>query len=279
MGINSLGETEVTPMLPIEAVTVCVGYSDFLEETVVYNRKFFTKWVVVTTEADVDTLHVCHRHSLDVITTNDFKRNGHAVQDGKVFNKGRAIQRGLNALSCKDWVLHIDADVVLPPEFPHALDMAHLSEKKIYGCDRQMVVGYNSWKSIQSSGYRQHGMHCYVKIHDRHCLGTRWASPRDGYVPIGFFQLMHGSALTRMGTWCRSYPDHHGDAARSDVQFGLMWDRRDRELIPELLVWHLESEPSEIGRNWNGRKSKPWGPEEKLAAVSHVPAASIASPS
>ena len=250
-------------MLPIEAVTVCVGYADFLEVTVQRNRKFFTRWVIVTSPEDKDTLQVCHRHNVDVITTRDFERNGKCVHEGKVFNKGRGIQRGFNNLSCKDWVLHLDADIVLPPEFPNALDMAHLSETKLYGCDRQMVVGWDAWQRIQGSGYRQHGMHCYVLPHDKYPVGTRWASPRDGYVPIGFFQLTHGSNLTRSGIWHRPYPDHHGHAARSDVQYGLTWDRRDRELIPELMVWHLESEPGDVGRNWNGRTSKPFGPSAR----------------
>ena len=248
-------------MHSIEAVTVCVGYADFLQETVKWNRKFFTKWVIVTTPDDAATLRVCHLYNLDVITTRDFERNGKVVHEGKIFNKGRGIQRGFNSLSCKDWVLHIDADIVLPPEFPHALEMQNLSTKKLYGCDRQMVVGWDAWQRIQQSGYRQHGMHCYVLPHDRYPVGTRWASDNDGYVPIGFFQLTHGSNLTRSGIWHRPYPGHHGHAARSDVQFGLTWDVNDRELIPTFLVWHLESEKSEVGQNWNGRKSKPFGPQ------------------
>lgn len=252
-------------MIEIEAVTVCVGYADFLAETVKWNKKFIRKWMIVTEPGDTDTLSVCHRHNLDTLTTYDFRRNGRAMHEGKVFNKGRAIQRGLNALSCKAWVLHLDADIVLPPEFMDAMEMAHLDEGKIYGCDRQMVVGWDAWQRIQASGYRQHGMHCYVLPHDKYPVGTRWASPRDGYVPIGFFQLTHGSNLTRSGIWNRPYPDHHGHAARSDVQFGLSWDRRDRELLPELIVWHLESEPSKVGKNWNGRVSKPFGPEPKTA--------------
>ena len=41
-------------------------------------------------------------------------------------------------------------------------------------------------------------------------------------------------------------------AARTDVQFALLWDRRDRVLIPELVVFHLEPEAAPMGANWNG---------------------------
>jgi len=244
--------------LQIEAVSVCIGYADFLNETAFHNRKFFNRWVIVTSPEDKATLSVCHRHNLDSIVTEDYARNGGAKHLDKVFNKGRAIQRGFDAIGAKDWVLHLDADVVLPPEFSHALEMAHLVENKIYGCDRQMVVGWDAWNAVKTSGYMQHGMHCYVLPYNKPWIGARWASPRNGYVPIGFFQLMHGSNLVRDGIWGKPYPAHHGDAARSDVQFGLQWDRRNRELIPELIVWHLESEHKTLGENWYGRTSKPF---------------------
>lgn len=244
----------------IEAVTVCVGYADFLAETCRFNRQFFSEWVIVTSPDDQETLRVCHCYNLRALTTKDFSRNGRAAHQGKIFNKGRAIQRGFDSISAKQWVLHLDADIVLPQEFPHALNMAHLSEEKIYGCDRQNICGWDAWQRVKQSAYRQHGMHCYILPHDKYPVMARWASDRNGYVPIGFFQLMHGSTLTRNGIWHRPYPAHHGHAARSDVQFGLQWDRQDREIIPELLVWHLESEPSKVGQNWGGRTSKPFGP-------------------
>lgn len=245
-------------MLQIEAVSVCVGYADFLDETAFHNRKFFHRWVIVTSPEDKETLKVCHRYNLDSIITEDFTRNGGVKHQGKIFNKGRAIQRGFDAISARDWVLHLDADIALPSEFPHALEMAHLLENKIYGCDRQMVIGWEAWSKIKASAYRQHGMHCYVLPHPKYPVGTRWSSPRNGYVPIGFFQLMHGSNLVRNGIWNKPYPAHHNDASRGDVQFGLQWDRRHRELIPELLVWHLESEHNGLGENWTGRTSKPF---------------------
>jgi hypothetical protein len=239
----------------LEAVSVCVGYSDFLRETAPLNKSYFDRWVIVTSKDDQDTMDVCHWLSLPFVTTDDFGRNGGG------FNKGRGIQRGLDNLACRDFIMHIDADIVLPPEFPQALQMAHLEERKIYGCDRMNVTGWDAWKKVKESGYRQHGRHCYVLPHDRYGIGTRWASPTHGYVPIGFTQIFHANAVLHKGIWQKPYLHHHSHAARSDVQFGLQWDRRDRELIPELLVWHLESEPAGVGANWNGRTTKPFGPE------------------
>jgi hypothetical protein len=241
--------------MKIECVTTCVGYADFLAETAPLNRHHFDRWVIVTSPQDQETFNLCHRLNLQCLVTDDFTRDGE-------FNKGRAIQRGMNNLSGSDWILHLDADVALPDEFPAAIEMAHLDPASIYGCDRMMVRGWENWRKIRSCDYHQHGRHCYVLAHPKYPIGTRWASPRDGYIPIGFFQLFHGATAMRNGIWQRPYPAHHADAARADIQFGLQWDRRFRHLIPELLVWHLESENSPIGANWKGRKSKPFGPEQ-----------------
>lgn len=245
--------------MKIEAVTVCVGYADFLRECVKANSHHFDRWVIVTTQDDHETLDVCHEFNLPSLTTNDFSRGGE-------FNKGRGIQRGLSAISCSDWVLHLDADIVLPPHFRSALAAAHIDPAKVYGCDRQMVTCWDSWQRIKASEHVQHARHCYVLPHDKYKVGTRWASPTDGFVPIGFFQLFHGSAILRKGVPVKPYPLHHSDAARADVQFALQWDRRDRELLPELLVWHLESEVARVGANWKGRTTKRFGPDPGVAA-------------
>ena len=52
----------------------------------------------------------------------------------------------------------------------------------------------------------------------------------------------------------------HSDAARTDVQYSLLWDRDRRALVPELVVFHLESESAPTGANWCGRTTRPFGP-------------------
>ncbi len=241
-------------MIKIEAVTVCVGYGDILAETARKNMHFFDRWVVITSPRDEETFEVCRDLSIPCITTEDFYR------DGMPFNKGRGVQRGINAISCSDWVLHIDADIVLPHTFPQMLISADLDPSCIYGCDRMMVRSWEDWQNVIRSGYRQHGKHCYVLPHPNYPIGTRWVSPRDGYVPIGFFQLFHGRDTIRKGFHHKPYPSHHGDATRADVQFALQWDRRQRVLLPEVIAWHLETERSPLGANWKGRKTPRFGP-------------------
>lgn len=246
-------------VVKIEAVTVCVGYADFLAETVKFNAGLLDRLIVITEAADTETREVCRRHSLQVLVSEDHRRGD--ATDGGNFNKGRLIERGLQHLSADGWRLHIDADVVLPNKFRHLLNAAHLDERNIYGCDRVMVKTEEAWKRLQASHWLAHDYHCRVSPPAGFQIGSRWAHHDAGYVPIGFFQLWHSSEDQFRGSRVKPYPVHHNDACRTDVQHALQWDRRRRDLIPELLVVHLESEVCRHGANWKGRTTKRFGPK------------------
>ena len=240
--------------MKIEAVSVCVNYADFLRQVAPFNRVHFDRWVIVTSPDDADTREACRRLNLECLVTEDFNRGS------APFNKGAGIERGISLCAHDGWMLHIDADIVLPGDFREALESAHLDESCLYGCDRYMVQGWDAWQKIKSSGWASRGWHCTTSPHPGHPIGTRWTDVRFGYVPIGFFQLWNPAADHYRGIRTRRYPDRHQDAARADVQFGLQWDRRKRVLLPEVIAAHLESEPAKLGANWKGRKTIPFGP-------------------
>ena len=66
--------------------------------------------------------------------------------------------------------------------------------------------------------------------------------------------------MTVGGYHQRIYPIAHADAAHSDVQFALQWDRRFRQILPEVIVLHLDSGDSAMGANWSGRTTPRFGP-------------------
>lgn len=244
----------------IEAVTVCAkgrgkdrSYADIFAETLPINRAIVDRLLVVTDPTDVQTLDLCHQHNCEAIVTEEHWR------DGDDFNKGRIVERGLALLEHADWLLHLDSDIALPSDFRESLDDADLDPRVIYGADRLMVVGADQWDRLRSRGSSSRAWHCYQSTLGLP-VGARWTDVRFGYVPIGYFQLWHRSADHRKGIRLRRYPDKHQDAARADVQFALQWDRRHRQLIPELYVAHLESEPSATGTNWKGRRTRPFRP-------------------
>jgi hypothetical protein len=252
----------------VEAVIICVGYDDFLAETLRENLPHLDRVVVVTSPDDKATQKVCRHHSIDYVMSDDHKRHGTPnteVLGGRMFNKGRLIRRGFDQISGKDWVLHLDADIVLPKQFRRLLDVAHLDPECIYGADRQDVESYDQWDRIKQSanGWDNHAHENGHWFHPGLKTASRWVSSIHGYVPIGFFQLFHGTAIIDGGYHIRNYPIHHGNAARSDVQFALQWDRRQRLVVPELVCLHLNSEKPVMGANWTGRMTAPFRPRPK----------------
>ena len=109
----------------IEAITVCIGYSDFLGEAARLNAGLLDRWLIVTSESDEATREVCRRHSLQTLLSEDHHR------EGADFAKGRLIERGLQQLSSDGWRLHLDADIVLPHRFRQLLQSAHLDERDL----------------------------------------------------------------------------------------------------------------------------------------------------
>ena len=241
----------------IEAITICCGYGDFLKETARVNRPLVDDLVVVTSPDDHETRGVCKEMSIRHVLSEEHRRDG-------PFNKARLIQRGLDQIGAQDWILHLDADVVLPRGFRQYLDWAHLDERTIYGADRCNVAGWDAWTKVRDAGgWDNHRYGSVQRFLAGQPVGGRHVPSLHGYVPIGFFQLWHGSAMIDRGFHQKRYPLNHGDAARTDVQFALQWDRRYRQLLPEVIVLHLESEAAAQGANWRGRTTRPFGPDGK----------------
>lgn len=129
----------------IEAVSVCVGYADFLAAVAPINRPLLDRWMIVTTPDDHETRQLCRQFSLECVLSDDHKRGGD-------FCKGRMIERGLAMLEGYEWMLHLDADIALPHDFHQVLEDAHLDESHIYGCDRLNVNGWDAWQRVLKQG-------------------------------------------------------------------------------------------------------------------------------
>lgn len=252
MGISYYHQRIITVYM--EFLTVCINYGDFLAETVKWNIDHCDRWIIVTSPEDLITQEVCRKYNLEMIISEDHKKYG------DTFNKGRLIERGLQHLSADGWRCHIDADIVLPYHFKRLLRAADLQEDKIYGCDRIMIQSYDEWVKFQSLNWFLHDYQNRVVIPKGYQIGTRWCHIEGGYTPIGFWQCWHSSNDHFRGTRIRPYPTRHNDACRSDVQFSMKFDRCKRELLPELVVVHLESEPAKLGANWAGRKTRIFNP-------------------
>ena len=234
--------------MKIEAVIICKNYGDFLTHTLPENLHHFDRLVVVTHPEDKETISLCSKYSVDCVQTTVMH------EDGDKFNKGRAINLGLGHLRGLDWILHIDADIVLPHNFKNMLHRAKLNPKNIYGADRMNVYGYDHWMDHKHKLIPHYSHGYFVQPPKEYNVGARIIHHELGYTPIGYFQLWHKSQAKR-------YPINQGNAEHTDVLFAAQWSREDRILLPEILVCHLESNlgPIEMGLNWEGRKSPRFG--------------------
>jgi len=235
--------------MKIECVTTCVGYGDILAHTLPRNKSLFESILVVTAPEDKQTQKVCDYYRVPYLATDSF-----GTRWGQ-FCKGTAINEGLARLKKDAWICHLDSDIVLPPNFREALGHANLATHSLYGVDRVECKSYLDWMRfldnpepvVAGNGYFIHTTHSPFQIATRVKMDSK-----GGYLPIGFFQLWHADSKIL------KYPEGHSDAGREDSHFATLWPRDKRQLLPEIIVYHLESEAAEMGINWKGRKSKPF---------------------
>jgi len=237
----------------IEAVTTCVRYTDYLAHTILWNKQHFDNLVVVTDKADTWTQNLCEHHWTKCVVTDAFYANERA------FVKSAGINAGLASLDCDGWIVHIDADIVLPPRTRELLGRAVRDPETIYGIDRLNVTSFEDWLLYLSHPEIQFGKIGFVNFN---CfpIGTR-VVPEEGWSPIGFFQMWNPRSSGRF-----VYPDH-GAADRSDMEFSRQWPREKRQLIPEIIGLHLGTPRPKgggMGVNWRGRVSQPFGPVPEI---------------
>ena len=244
----------------LEAVIVCVNYADFLSHTLPLNKQHFDRIVVVTSPQDKETQKLCEYHHVQCVQTSVF------YEDGAAFNKAKGINVGLSKLTKKGWVLHLDGDMVLPPQFRSTLQPIDLDPTYVYGVDRLMCTSYEDWYAHTMKPHLTQEASIYVHPYCKTMpIGTRIAKygTKEGFVPIGFFQLWNPGA-----SGIDHYPEEHGDAGRSDMLFTMQWPRNKRGFIPEIVTIHLESEKLvKMGANWRGRKTAPFGPKQPALAA------------
>jgi hypothetical protein len=234
--------------MTLECVTVCVNFSDVLAHTLPANKGHFDRMIVVSDTKDAATKNLCSHHHVELVQTDEFYR------DDAAFAKARGINVGLRHLDPSGWVLHLDADIVLPPRTRELLEVIKPDPLSIHGIDRMMCPDFQSWMQHVTAPVQHYTAETFV-IPEPFPLGVRVA-PRnqEGWLPIGFFQLWNAGV-----TGIRDYPQEHGTAGRTDMLHALRWRRQLRHLIPELIGIHLQGSIPEGVTNWRGRQMEKFG--------------------
>ncbi len=250
-------------MKKISAITVCVGYSDFLCWTISENKNLFNEWIIVTSKSDMQTKELCDNYNLMCIQTDVFYEKG-------VFNKYAGINEGLKHIDRDGWIVFLDADIILHNLTKYVLEHISLDETCIYGIDRVNCVGLPKWLNYVSKrdslfqNWLLHGAGFPFGARLVHYFGEKVDKGKFvGWRPLGFFQMCYGRSFDK-------YPENTIGADHCDLEFVRNWSRDKRVLIPELMAIHLESEGSFKGMNWMGRKSLPFEINQKLGLLNII---------
>ena len=247
----------------IEGICVSSHYEDYLVWCLSSCKHIFDRLVVVTSDQEYDnkTETICKHFHTTCIRTNVLNEK---------FNKGMAINIGLNQLSGKGWIVHFDSDIIFPPRTREMLGYTGLKSENVYGAIRLNCVGYDNWIKYFTNPEPIYQDEIFIHL-NKFPAGTlvskTYTCARDGdldfergWIPVGYFQMWNQSNGIK-----RVYPVSHTNAGRSDCEFIVKnWPKREnRVLIPELVLIHLCTEDGTAqGVNWSGRASKRFGPNE-----------------
>ncbi len=236
----------------IDAITVCVGYDDYLEATIRHTLSQVDSYTIVTTPEDKATKTLAKSLGCKVVLSDLIKEGGAA------FAKGRGMNDGLGTLrETADWILVLDADVILPETFRASIDSFTLNPGALYYTKRwgpadpaqlpkflDALEGGATWHDL----FWQFGNKQRARKTDR--LGNDIE-----HFPYGYFQLFspRASALQNRK---KLYPEESKTAEYDDMNFAYQVYPADRRVslpVPECDVIHLPH--GAFKHNWSGRKS------------------------
>ena len=158
--------------MKISCVTVCVDYEDFLSFTLPKNLPLLDSIHVVTELNRVQKLTAVPYISDKKVTV--VGANG--IQNDAGFNKGFGIDLALRTCDLNNWVLLLDADVVLPGDF--ASKLGTLDREYFYGCRRRNFEKLEDFLDVEKGLKQVSDFHLFRGV---------------GY---GYFQLFHPKSST-----------------------------------------------------------------------------------
>lgn len=200
----------------IDIVIVSVDYNDTLPITLGSIPSDFSV-TVVTTYDDLECQKICSRLNAKCVISERL------YEEDASFNKGKAINDGINSLENPEWILLLDADIYLKEDFINIIKSTNLSHQDLFICKRLIIENnedFEKWKKGENVGKMERA---------------------KGY---GFFHLFNAKYRKR-----KKFPENYSDASFSDLEFRDSFNSK-KEL--DTYVIHLGS----TSQNWKGRKTE-----------------------
>ena len=204
----------------MQAITVCLNYTDYLAIALRHNRKHFKSYYIVTSEEDSATLALC----------KEFDCTPLLLKCEADFVKKSMMSQGLKMLPRPGWIQILDADIVLPEEYATiTASVENFDRDTLYGCQRVFCQNKLVWDMFGMTD-----LTCYEEETNPRAVG------------IGFFQLFHAraQALASVQDWYAVANDHKA----ADMSFRARFCS-----IQKLPLAAVHLGPASV--NWYGRRS------------------------
>ncbi len=219
----------------VEVVMVSTNYLDYLKVTLPNNLKYIPNMTVVTHISDTDTINYLESIKCKYVATDAFD---YCNFNRAVFNKGAALNKGLDTLDKNNWVLIMDADIYLTDPLPQ---VSKLDPRYLYGARRFMINSMEELERFKSYKNDYKNLN-ELKPQNPGIIGARTI--------IGYFQLFD------FKTNPHYYPAIYPTASTSDNVFSFNWSMNHNYYLDDYKVLHLQTSDITKGRNWNKRITK-----------------------
>ena len=223
--------TKVIRNKKLDVVIVSVNYNDYLSVTLSHNSKIFDNITVVTSSQDILCKKICEKFGVKYVVTDIM------YDDNAKFKKGKAINEGLRSIENPDFILLIDADIIVS----NKIDLDSIDEDYLYTSDRYICKSYNLLQSYINSEKKNEDIFKYESNHG-----------------IGFFQLfnINHNSIDKD----KVYPEFSNDASWDDLLFRDKFPKRNT--IDNTII-HL----GDPYQNWTGRVTNRFLSNEELHLI------------
>ncbi len=234
----------------ITCVITCVNYSDFLKITLPENKKFIKNILILTTKNDKKTIQICKEQNVNYLATDIFYQKTPETMWKKfinticcyrcvcksqyqfkclkntktVFQKSKATNAGIRASSNSDWILLLDADIIVSEKLGK-INTEILDKDTLYGVPRIVYKTQYDWINKKNAYF-------------------------DFWKFMGFFQLFNIRSKNFNKNYY-GYNEEYNYANEGDYYFAKKWTKQK---LLDFYVIHL----GETGENWQGRVTDFW---------------------
>jgi hypothetical protein len=234
----------------LTCLITCVNYSDFLKITLPENKKIINNILVLTNKKDKKTIQVCKDNDVNYIATDIFFQKSpetfwkktinklccyrcvcknyyqfKCLKNSKtVFQKSKAINMGIKKSNQTEWILLLDADIIIPNKFNNS-NLNILDKNTLYGVPRIVYKTQRDWITKKNAYF-------------------------DFWKFMGFFQLFNINSSNFHKKYF-GYNEEYNYANEGDYHFAKKWTKKE---LLDFYVIHL----GETGENWQGRVTDFW---------------------